>query len=149
MRLGFQPEEFADPNVSHELHSLVFSGSADDELFAHLYAARRGTWTIRRLPAAFDDISRPVWSPSFDHVADESGTVLKADGTVRRELDVYLRPGFPWSADGTEMVYSKDAYEEGDIFVVSLTGSKARPIAQGSLPSWAPDGRVYSSVVRR
>ena len=141
-----EDEAYADQDALSGPHALVFSGWADNEPVPHLYAADGTDWTVRRLPVAFDDIPRPVWSPTFDHIADESGTVLRADGSGRRDLGAYLRPGYPWSSDGSRLVYSDDAYEERPILVASVDGSSPQQLARGSTPTWAPDGSVYFSL---
>ena len=136
-------ETYVDSNQSRESHSLVFSGSADDEGVSHLYVAGGKRWNVRRLAGAFDGFEWPLWSPTYDHLADESGIVMRSDGTGRRNLGVYLRPGFPWAPDGKRLVYSDDPYEEGPIFVVSASRSSPQRVANGSRAQWGPDGRIY------
>jgi len=142
---GSEAETFADPNASRGPYSLVFTGSADDESSSHMHAASANTWKPRKLAGAFDDIARPVWSPSFQHVLDPSGVVVRADGGFRFQLpnNTAIGDAFPWSPDGQMLVYASDPYEEGRIFVVPLLGSEPREIGTGALPTWAADGRVY------
>ncbi len=138
---GNEKEARVDSPLPRGDYALVFSGDGGRE--AHLFTSAGPGWNVRRLPRVFDHIRSPIWSPTFRHLADSGGYLVRADGTGGRELD-RRGSGHAWSPDGTRLVYSLDS---GEIVVVSTDGEDPYVGAQGDVPTWWNDGRLYFNAL--
>jgi Tol biopolymer transport system component len=94
----------------------------------------------------------PVWSPTGQHFAflmqQGEGAQLglydleKGEHRALAEVLGYDAGAYAWSPDGSRIAYVStggDSWEEA-VHVVDVASGQARPLANGSAPSWSPDG---------
>ena len=101
----------------------------------------------------------PSWSPDGKRVVYDAGSsepfdnsiwVMSADGSGKTKLTYGYHPH--WSPDGKQIVFVR--YMGGsrgeDVFVVNVDGSGVRRVIDltpdDTDPSWAPDGRIVSTL---
>ena len=103
----------------------------------------------------------PSWSPDGKRIVYDAGSsepfsnsiwIMRADGSGKTELTDGYHPH--WSPDGKHIVFVR--YPGGsrgeDVFVMNADGSGVRRVIDltpdDTDPSWAPDGRIVSTVGR-
>lgn len=100
----------------------------------------------------------PTWSPDGEKIVYTSGqwndpriSIMNADGTKKRTLDVPGASESAWSPDGEKIAYvadvgpDKDTWDNEEIFVMNPDGSKQIRLTDipGNdhwPPTWSPDG---------
>jgi len=152
------PDGFGQAAWSARGGALAYVASRHDDGPTAIYVRdRRGR--TRRLTAAGLDAWSPAWSPDGRRLAYAAGRivhpyepaagdlyVVSADGRgrVRLTRTAADESSPSWSPDGLRLAYVRG----GRIFVISATGTGARPLTRGDdgEPQWSPDGRWIAYV---
>ncbi|MGH9873235.1 MAG: Calx-beta domain-containing protein [Pyrinomonadaceae bacterium] len=116
---------------------------------------------LTKLPNPPANINDLAWSPDGSKFAYSNGTdvfVMNTDGTAQTNLThgpilVQGEPGaclLPrWSPDGTRLLFSGEASNFRNVFVINADGSGIAPLItlhQSVAPAWSPDGQKVTFV---
>lgn len=152
-RLTNTPEDEAEPIWSPDGKEIAFvSGFNGDDPSIWVMAADGSD--RRRLASG----TYPSWSPDGERIAYASGawndpriSVMNADGSGQRTLDVRGASQPAWSPDGDMIAFTsdigpdKDTWDNEEIFSMNPDGSGRKRLTDISgndhwPPTWSPDG---------
>ena len=142
-----------DPSWSPDGRQLVFSHLHDGHNQLVVLTLADGAERTIPLPQDFFQAFTPAWSPDGSKIAFAANRggivglyVVNADGT-NLHLSFFpsaagdgVNPSPAWSPDGSQIAVAN----EGDIYVISATGTDVRRLTDApevdTAPTWSPDG---------
>lgn len=152
-RLTNTPEDEAEPAWSPDGKQIAFvSGFNGDR--PSIWAMDTHGSDRRRLASG----TYPSWSPDGERIAYASGewsdpriSLINADGTGQRTLDIRGASQPAWSPDGDKIAFTsdvgpdKDTWDNEEIFSMNPDGSGRKRLTDISgndhwPPTWSPDG---------
>ena len=112
----------------------------------------------RRIISLHPDRGEPVflqqgthyaWSPDYRRVAYDSNGQVCTIGADSADSTCVVDGASPvWSPQGDRLVVERAGAGGSVIWLVSVDGSTAKPLAAGESPSWSPDGARIAFSVR-
>jgi serine/threonine-protein kinase len=150
--LTLAPAHYESPRLSPDGRRLAASINDGKEANIWIYDLD-GSATPRRLTFTGRNNRFPVWSPDSERIAfqsdqdGDSGIFLqslrsgKAERLTKPEAKDEQHVPHSWSMHDDRLAFTSVTGPKPMVWVLSLRERKVSPFAEGSTPTWSPDGR--------